>query len=596
MGGDTTITKGGIDLPSQEDAVTRVDLTGTDATGSYDIIPKGFFQLPSGSGYQEWINKSPEEKIKAVNQLKNNPKVSDLNNMAKTIAESVASKEATGEDATEEKELLDNIIMHLPTGSEKDILSTLRTAEQLPREDIRADVPYSQGYKHGIPVLSAGTGAFDKMQNSLRNLMPEPGMEDFDPMAKPSWLKDTGDTMIVPLDTPVKKSAWKKVVNDFMTITKKSTNVDRRDIGKDKRKADKLQKEIRDAKKKPTKKLGKKSWDTKLGEDIIGSFKSIFPDKDMIVSSKGGIQSERDKRAEAELADDLQIGEWTGKYTEEGRKIYHNNKGGVSSEITMGVEIDGKEYHIPTIFDGKRVTWQKAKEIIVNNGMKDPETGRLITPGGNPGARSSGLGGPVTFDIESETDESVKTLIKVENESLDTNAVGYKLVPKIVDGKKVKRADGSTKMVHAKIKSGGKKGEKIPVSFGLMQITVNTASGTKYGRRLFNKKKANTMDEKIDLLMNPKHNVAIGKEFKNTLKRKIRETLSKLGKKWSEQDIETATIAAYNWNGENFPSVIRRTKADNLNQLLQKWDAREDQFVPEETKNHIRRYREMRGW
>jgi hypothetical protein len=104
------------------------------------------------------------------------------------------------------------------------------------------------------------------------------------------------------------------------------------------------------------------------------------------------------------------------------------------------------------------------------------------------------------------------------------------------------------------------------------------------------------MDEKIDLLMNPKHNVAIGKEFKNTLKRKIKERLSKIGKKWSEQDIETATIAAYNWNGENFPSVIERTKANNLNQLLQKWDAREDQFVPEETKNHIRRYREMRGW
>jgi hypothetical protein len=349
---------------------------------------------------------------------------------------------------------------------------------------------------------------------------------------------------------------------------------------------------MRDVNKKtPTKKLDKKSWDTKLGEDIIGGFKSIFG-KDMIVPSKGGIQSERDKSAESELADDLQIGEWTGKHTEEGRKIYHNNKGGVSSEITMGVEIDGKEYHIPTIFDGKRVTLRKAKEIIVNNGMKDPETGRLITPGGNPGARSSGLGGPVTFDIESETDESVKFLAKTENEPLDPYAVGYKVVPKVVDGKKVKKADGRTTMVYAK----DKKGEKIPVSFGLMQLTVKTASGTKYGRRLFNKKKANTMDEKIDLLMNPKHNVAIGKEFKNTLKRKIKERLSKIGKKWSEQDIETATIAAYNWNGENFPSVIERTKANNLNQLLQKWDAREDQFVPEETKNHIRRYREMRGW
>ncbi len=496
------------------------DLTGTDATGSYDIIPKGFFSYSGGEHkeeYQEWLNKSEKERIAIVNQLKTNPKLSDVEQMVKTISEAVILKESTGEDAAEEKELLDNIIMHLPTGSEKDILSTLRTAEQLPREDIRADVPYSQGYKYGIPALSAGTGAFDKIQNSLRNLMPEQGMEDFDPMAKPSWLKDTGDTMIVPLDTPVKKAAWKKVVNDFMTITKKSTNVDKRDIGKDKRKADKLQKQMRDVNKKtPTKKLDKKSWDTKLGEDIIGGFESIFG-KDMVVPSKGGIQSERDKRAD--------IG-------------------------STQLEQEGED------------------QLAV------------------------GMGGPVTFDIESETDESVKFLAKTENEPLDPNAIGYKVVPKVVDGKKVKKADGRTTMVYAK----DKKGEKIPVSFGLMQLTVKTASGTKYGRRLFNKKKANTMDEKIDLLMNPKHNVAIGKEFKNTLKRKIKERLSKIGKKWSEQDIETATIAAYNWNGENFPSVIERTKANNLNQLLQKWDAREDQFVPEETKNHIRRYREMRGW
>ena len=608
------------------------DLTGTDATGSFSAIPDGFFKYSGGEHkeeYQEWLNKSEKERIAIVNQLKTNPKLSDLNNMVKTISEAVILKESTGEDATKEKELLDNIIMHLPTGSEKDILSTLRTAEQIPREDIREDVPYSQGYKHGIPVLSAGTGAFDKMQNSLRNLMPEPGMEDFDPMAKPSWLKDTGDTMIVPLDTPVKKSAWKKVVNDFMTITKKSTNVDRRDIGKDKRKADKLQKEIRDAKKKPTEKLDKKSWDTKLGEDIIGGFKSIFG-KDMVVPSKGGIQSERDKRAEIEFAksgveDSVMKGMGgPSKFDPEGDgydketaaeldKLHPltmpkpkrrgkedretvSNKGAFSAWVWH--EDEGKWVKHGSSVDQRtgRILKGRKYETYHLEEQASKELGNVISKGKDGYYYSLTPEGKVygqeSWDIESETDESVKFLTKTENESLDPNAIGYKVVPKIVDGKKVKKADGRTTMVYAK----DKKGEKIPVSFGLMQITVKTASGTKYGRRLFNKKKANTMDEKIDLLMNPKHNVAIGKEFKNTLKRKIKERLSKIGKKWSEQDIETATIAAYNWNGENFPSVIERTNANNLNQLLQKWDAREDQFVPEETKNHIRRYREMRGW
>ena len=91
----------------------------------------------------------------------------------------------------------------------------------------------------------------------------------------------------------------------------------------------------------------------------------------------------------------LELGEWTGRYNSEGRKIYPNNFGTESSEYTIGVnhpDINNNQTtHIPSIYNGKPIGQKEAMDIIIANGGKDPETGRLITPGGDPEARSKSL-------------------------------------------------------------------------------------------------------------------------------------------------------------------------------------------------------------
>ena len=98
----------------------------------------------------------------------------------------------------------------------------------------------------------------------------------------------------------------------------------------------------------------------------------------------------------------LELGEWTGRYNSEGRKIYPNNFGTESSEYTIGVTNkqinEGQLTHIPSIYNGKPVSQKEAEDIIIANGGKDPETGRFITPGGDPEARSRSLAPAVAPD------------------------------------------------------------------------------------------------------------------------------------------------------------------------------------------------------
>ena len=74
---------------------------------------------------------------------------------------------------------------------------------------------------------------------------------------------------------------------------------------------------------------------------------------------------------------ELELGEWTGKHTKEGRKIYNTNKGWEASEYTIGVkhpQINGGELtHIPSIYGGKIVDQATAEQNIIDNGGKDPE-------------------------------------------------------------------------------------------------------------------------------------------------------------------------------------------------------------------------------
>ena len=98
----------------------------------------------------------------------------------------------------------------------------------------------------------------------------------------------------------------------------------------------------------------------------------------------------------------LELGMKTGYKTEEGRDLIYNNRinpdgsQGMSSEYTIGV-IDkrinnGEETHIPSIYNGYQVDEKTAADIIAANNGHDPETGRFITSGGNPEARSELLG------------------------------------------------------------------------------------------------------------------------------------------------------------------------------------------------------------
>jgi hypothetical protein len=96
----------------------------------------------------------------------------------------------------------------------------------------------------------------------------------------------------------------------------------------------------------------------------------------------------------------LVLGKPTGEVTNEGgvgkgRKLYSNNFGGASSEYSIGVkhpEINnGQMTHIPSIYGGRIRSENYAIDQIIKNKGKDPETGRFITPGGDPNARSKGI-------------------------------------------------------------------------------------------------------------------------------------------------------------------------------------------------------------
>ena len=191
-------------------------------------------------------------------------------------------------------------------------------------------------------------------------------------------------------------------------------------------------------------------------------------------------------------------------------------------------------------------------------------------------------------------DEDTKFILQTENAPMDARAVGYRLKPKMKDGKKVTK-NGRVVMEHRL-----RDGEKIPISYGLMQLTPKTAYATDYWKELVKKEKPANEEEKIELLFNPKHSVAMSKEFRKKLEDKIRGAVAKKNLAWTEEDIRMAVVTAYNWNGENFGSVIRRAGMDDFKSTLSKWDTihkkNKESQVPDETWSQIRRYKTLRGW
>jgi hypothetical protein len=65
--------------------------------------------------------------------------------------------------------------------------------------------------------------------------------------------------------------------------------------------------------------------------------------------------------------------------TSEGRNVYRNPDGTESSERTATVEMsDGRWINVPTIFAGKEVSSDQALDIILDNKLVDPETGKTL--------------------------------------------------------------------------------------------------------------------------------------------------------------------------------------------------------------------------
>ena len=64
--------------------------------------------------------------------------------------------------------------------------------------------------------------------------------------------------------------------------------------------------------------------------------------------------------------------------TSEGRPQVANDDASMSTERTITIDIGGKWYNIPTMYGGKIVPDDRAREIAISNGLVDPETGRAF--------------------------------------------------------------------------------------------------------------------------------------------------------------------------------------------------------------------------
>lgn len=67
--------------------------------------------------------------------------------------------------------------------------------------------------------------------------------------------------------------------------------------------------------------------------------------------------------------------------TNEGRILYRNSRGGVSSELSITVRDPRdptKWINLPSIYGGKIHSSDDAIDIIIRSGFRDPETGRPI--------------------------------------------------------------------------------------------------------------------------------------------------------------------------------------------------------------------------
>ena len=170
------------------------------------------------------------------------------------------------------------------------------------------------------------------------------------------------------------------------------------------------------------------------------------------------------------------------------------------------------------------------------------------------------------------SDPFIDAMVTAESNGRE-RAIGYKLIEE-------KGASGRVKLVHAK----DKEGKKIPASYGLMQVTINTALSTKAGKEILrglNPKVKEDREEIKSRLFDPFNNLRIATEFSNTLRDQLNK--NKYASKFSPIELNQLISAAYNYKGENFvKDVIDKHKPTNLRDLLHRAS------IPKETRRQIR--------
>lgn len=188
---------------------------------------------------------------------------------------------------------------------------------------------------------------------------------------------------------------------------------------------------------------------------------------------------------------------------------------------------------------------------------------------------------PVATSVDQfMTNPFVEAMVTAESNGKE-RAIGYKLVEaKDANGKTIMKANGQPKLVYAKDKNG----KKIPASFGIMQVTINTALSTEAGKELMRGLDPNNKDDRkeiVEILFDPYNNLKIGTEYANRLRTQLEG--NKYASKFSPIDFDKAVSAAYNYKGENFAKdVLDKYKPKSMKDLLHR------AYIPAETRRQIR--------
>ena len=570
-------------------------------------VGSGYVQMTDMHGYLDWINKSPAQKIAAV-EGKLDPSIVDYDTLAKfekareearkklrsrptsSDIKKTVSELGKNKDAKSEK-VLEDILLHIPRQEDKNVL---RGIYDMPERHIAGaltpttDMPGmgTSGYYESdakVSLLDRGQtkldSTMDRLDNFLGNIVDEP-REGYQqpPIGDLDWLRETSERrpsvdtemrfeITAPvIDTNIKKQSWNKVVDDAFNIIVPKEKTEGFKSGKPP-----LSTMTRDdlpvvtgesvsdksgMYPEPKRVATGESWDTRMGEAVISGTSEL-------ASKIGGKAKTSVKSAMKMFAS-----KYRSLFPKEGIALVEGSK--KEKKLKKDRRLDDKDVVAVGGPETKSTLRQEELEAMVAGLSKEPH--------------------------------SLMYLARAENEKLDPNAVGYKLKAKRNEhGEKIMKNGRAVLEVAHKMVNGKK--VKIPVSYGLMQITVNTASGSDYGSKLFEEEGAVTNEAKIALLNDPIHSISIANEFKNDLKAMLKA--NKYGSQWSDEDLEIAAITAYNWNGANIVKVLDKTRAGTLDEMIRKYDRMGKEakkrgeklfFVPDETKSHIRRYREMRGW